>query len=91
MTHFNGKHYNPANDDDRLKRQMVRVYACMIDGKWRTLREIANATNDPEASVSAQLRHLRKERFGKYVVNLRSRGDPKNGLWEYQLTKEEPA
>jgi hypothetical protein len=59
----------------------------MKDGQWRTLEEIAQATGDPQASVSAQLRHLRKNKFGSYIVNKRSRGDREHGLWEYQVTK----
>ena len=57
----------------------------MIDGEWRTLSEIEFITGDPQASISAQLRHLRKERFGGYLVELRSRGDRENGLFEYRL------
>lgn len=40
---------------------------------------------DPAASVSAQLRHLRKPRFGGFVVEKRPRGDRERGLWEYRL------
>ncbi|MCP5014291.1 MAG: hypothetical protein GY938_03300 [Ketobacter sp.] len=54
----------------------------MKDGKPRTLREIANRTGDPEASVSAQLRHLRKERFGGHTVK---REHINNGLYSYEL------
>lgn len=84
---FNGAVYDPAHDDERLKKQLGRIYSCMIDGKWRTLGEISARTGDPEASVSAQLRHLRKPRFGAYVVDRRSRGERDAGLFEYQLSK----
>jgi hypothetical protein len=57
----------------------------MSDGYWRTLDEIAHATGDPHASISAQLRHLRKPRFGAYVVEKRHRGAPARGLYEYRL------
>ncbi len=86
-TKFAGSDYDPAMDDARLTKQMGRVYACMIDGQWRTLAEIAAVPHDPEASVSAQLRHLRKERFGSYTVNKRPRGQRESGLFEYQLLK----
>ena len=56
----------------------------MRDAKWRTLKEISELTGDPEASVSAQLRHLRKERFGSHIVNKRLRDNWPN-TWEYQL------
>ena len=42
-------------------------------------------TDDPHASISAQLRHLRKEKFGSYNIEKRPRGDRSNGLWEYRL------
>ena len=37
-------------------------------GSWLTLRELAQITQFGEASISAQLRHLRKPRYGSYVV-----------------------
>lgn len=85
MTRFAGAVYDPAQDDRRLERQMGRVWALMVDQNWRTLGEIAKATGDPEASVSCQLRHLRKVRFGSYRVEKRPRGDRKAGLFEYRV------
>jgi len=82
---FNGPDYDPAYDDIRLTGQILRVFNLMKDERWRTLDEISTATGDPQASISAQLRHLRKERFGEHFVGKRSRGDRVNGLWEYQL------
>ena len=82
---FDGKAYDPELDQARLSKQIYRVYKLMRDGKWRTLREIHDATNGPEASVSACLRDFRKERWGRNTVNKQRRGDPKQGLWEYQL------
>jgi len=83
--HFDGETYNPALDYDRLKKQLGRVFNLMADGKWRTLGEIAAALADPEASVSARLRDLRKPKFGNYKVPRRRRGSVKAGLWEYCL------
>jgi len=77
-----GPTYDAAQDAPRLQAQMARVYALMRDGRWRTLAEIAEATGDPPASVSAQLRHLRKPRFGAHRVEKRRRS---GGLWEYRL------
>ncbi len=57
----------------------------MLDGAWRTVSEISEVTGDPQPSVSAQLRHLRKPRFGSYIIERRSRGDRKRGLFEYRL------
>lgn len=82
---FNGSDYIPEKDNVRLTGQLNRVYNLMIDGKWRTLAEIELITKDPQSSISAQLRHLRKERFGGHILNKRSRGEREKGLFEYQL------
>jgi hypothetical protein len=82
---FPGSDYVAEHDQIRLTGQILRVFNLMKDGKFRTLHEIEAATGDPQASISAQLRHLRKDRFGGYQVNKRRRGDPKQGLFEYQL------
>jgi hypothetical protein len=82
---FNGSNYNPSVDHARLSKQHERVRDCMLDGVWRTLEEIAALTGDPPASVSAQLRHLRKPRFGSYTIEKRARGDRASGLFEYRL------
>ena len=82
---FDGPVYDPAADKDRLTRQIGRVYSCMSDGVWRTLEEIARVTGDGESSISAQLRHLRKPKFGSYRVFRRPRGDRQHGLFEYRL------
>jgi len=91
VTNFNGPDYSPEFDDERLTAQHIRIRTLMLDGEWRALFEIARATSDPEASVSAQLRHLRKQRFGAYVVEKRTRGERKSGLYEYRLLKREGA
>lgn len=82
---FSGPAYTPETDNPRLSRQFTRVFQLMEDGLWRTLREIADETGAPEASVSAQLRHMRKPRFGGHQVNKRHRGPADHGLYEYQL------
>ena len=83
--HFDGPAYQPEHDHARLTGQILRVWDLMRDGYWRTLQEIADRTGDPPASISAQLRHLRKERFGLHTVERRSRGDRASGLWEYRV------
>lgn len=72
-------------DYDRLNNQQARVFRAMSSGCWMTLREIADVTGDPEASISARLRDFRKDGFGKLKVNKRRRGNPKRGLWEYRI------
>ncbi len=84
---FDGSVYDPARDDGRLRRQLGRVYALMRDGRWRTLFEIAEATGDPQTSISAQLRHLRKPRFGGHDVQKRRR-TALGGTYEYRLVPD---
>jgi len=88
---FDGSNYIPELDRKRLGGQMREVFFMMDDGIWRTLRDISELTGFPEASISAQLRHLRKEKFGSHIVNKRRRGDPKLGIWEYKLIVNEKA
>ena len=59
---------------------------------WLTLKELARLTKFGEASISAQLRHLRKPWNGGYVVEKRRREDVSGvrpeqagALWEYRL------
>ena len=82
---FNGPAYDAMLDNTRLGQQIKRVFDVMWDHAFRTLAEIREITGDPEASISAQLRHLIKPRFGSFVKNKQRRGDEKRGLWEYQI------
>lgn len=83
LARFNGSDYVHERDAARLTGQLERVKELMKDGQWRSLPAIAKATGDPEASISAQLRHLRKDRFGGHFVDKRYQG---HGLYEYRLT-----
>lgn len=82
---FDGHAYEKKKDQARLTGQIKRVFTLMQDGCFRTLDEISRITGDPAASVSAQLRNLRKEKFGAHRVDRRARGDRENGLFEYSL------
>lgn len=82
---FEGSNYNAEFDQKRLSGQIKRVFDLMKDGNYRTLSKIASATGDPESSISAQLRHLRKDRFGSHTLLKRSVGDRERGLYEYSL------
>ena len=86
--HFNGPEYQPELDFTRLTGQIKRIYNLMEDRVWRTLGEIETGTGDPQSSISAQLRHLRKPRFGSHAVHKRRRGHGKQGLFEYSLHKK---
>ncbi len=83
--HFAGPEYKTTADHDRLNSQHARVKALMEDGKWRTLDEISFATGDPVASVSAQLRHLRKDGFGNHKIGRLPVGDRDRGLFQYAM------
>lgn len=78
-----GPDYDETLDGERIHKQHERIRDLMRDGKRRTLAEIAEATGYPEASISAQLRHLRKERFGSWNV-LKERIE-ESGLWAYWI------
>lgn len=82
---FDGPDYSQEHDQKRLTGQLLRIFNLMKDGNWRTLSEITEATGDPQASISAQIRHLRKPRFGSHTVYKRHKGEPCNGLWEYRV------
>lgn len=82
MPDHDGDTYESQRDKVRLNEQQLRVFEAMQDGAWRTLGEISEATGDPEASVSARLRDLRKPKFGGFTVERRYVGQ---GLWAYRL------
>src|SRR5712692_9038439 len=61
---------------------------------WLTLDELAKLTHYPPASISDQLRHLRKPEYGGCVVEKRPRvvgavlrGEDFGTVWEYQLRR----
>jgi hypothetical protein len=63
-------------------------------GAWLTLEELARLTHYPPASISAQLRHLRKPQYGAFVVEKRRREyeevgriEEQGAVWEYRLEK----
>jgi len=88
-----GPDYDVDLDGPRVRRQMDVIRELMLSrwrsgAPWLTLSEIERATGYPQNSISAQLRHLRKARFGSYDVTKRRRGEPKAGLWEYRVRPE---
>ncbi len=82
IVYRDGITYDHQRDARRLAAQHNRVLAFIRDGAWHTLSEIAQATQDPEASVSARLRDLRKPEFGSYLIERRY---VRRGLHEYRL------
>jgi len=85
----------------RLQRDVLRdvmLSAGQCD-TWLTLDELARLTGYPPASISAQLRHLRKPRYGGFELRKRCRPLRRNGmgavddrlahgpLWEYRVNR----
>jgi hypothetical protein len=66
----------------RLAGQLADIFAVLRSGEWFTLEELSRKTDAPPASVSAQIRHLRKARWGSFVIDRRHVG---GGLYEYRL------
>lgn len=90
MNRYDGETIIPELDNARLDSQLGRVWMLMLDGRWRTLQEIARRTRDPEGSIGARLRDFRKPRFGEHEIRRRRRGEPRRGLHEYQLVPNLP-
>jgi hypothetical protein len=84
VPHF-GVTYDHQRDGKRLSMQRHRVLAFMRDGEWHTLWEISRSTKDPEASISARLRDLRRPEFGGYTI---AREYVERGLWRYRLVRQ---
>jgi hypothetical protein len=87
-----GRTYDPSMDGVRLRDQALRVFELLRGAPpdhWLSLREIAGITGDPEASISARLRDLRKKEFGGYNVERRRRAGA-TGTWEYRLGEGDP-
>jgi hypothetical protein len=80
--------------DGRSQREVLRdvMLSAAECGTWLTLRELSRLTNYGEASISAQLRHLRKPRYGSFVIDkqVRKYDDvtqvaERGAVWEYRL------
>lgn len=82
---FSGESFDAALDEARLTSQLQRVKALMLDGQWRTLREIAAAVQGSEAGVSARIRDLRKPGHGGFLIERKRVGDPAAGLHAYRM------
>ena len=83
-----GGFFNEGLDGKRIRSQQIVIRDFMLAqgvNTWLTLQEINNKTGYPTASISAQLRHLKKAQFGGYTLNKRRRSLNEVGSWEYQL------
>ena len=84
MATFEGATYDEALDYNRLSTQINDVLNILLDQQWHKMQDIASDISAPEPSVSAQIRNLRKEKHGGYVINRRRVGN----TYEYQLDLE---
>jgi biotin operon repressor len=84
---FDGSTFDPELDGPRLSSQLQRVKRLMQDGRWHSLRYIADVIGGSEAGVSARIRDLRKLKFGGYTVD---RQRVEGGLWVYRLKTDQP-
>ena len=90
-------------DARRLRSQREIIRDVMLSAAdcatWLTLEELRAVTRYGEASISAQLRHLRKTENGGYDVSKRHREGARRGgrpstdgrgecVWEYRITRE---
>lgn len=87
--------YDPELDAERLDSQHDRGEAVLLSASQPlTLGEIQDAIRerfgwrDPEDSIAARIRDLRKE---GYEVDGHRRGDPRSGCWEYRIKAGEDA
>ncbi len=82
-----------------LRRQREVIRDVMLSagqcGTWLTLDELAKLTLYPPASISAQLRHMRKPRNGAHTVVKRCRTTNKamraegfGAVWEYSVMQD---
>jgi hypothetical protein len=92
-----GPSYRGDLDGNRLSTQQDRLRVFMLQNsacsRWLTLAEIRSGLESrwiakfPEASISAQLRHLRKTAFGSHRLEKRRRGAATAGTYEYLLSE----
>ena len=79
--HGIGRRARRREDSRQYESQLAAIRKLMrravVRGAWLTLSEIAKATEFGEASISAQLRHLRKKEHGGYRVEKRRRKKPR--------------
>ncbi len=83
---FEGK-VESKEDDIRLGKQMMVIKNVLLKNmnSWLTVDEVHAMTFYPHASISAQLRNLRKEKHGGYDVEGRYREGTK--IFEYRMNQ----
>jgi hypothetical protein len=69
--------------------QIDRLLCALRGAGWLSLLDLHSMTSDPIASISANLRNLRKPEHGSHTINRRRRAGSFN-LFEYHLGDTEP-
>jgi hypothetical protein len=74
----------------RLSAKINLLRIALADEKWHTLDDLAKTTDSPEASVSANIRNLRKVEFGSHRIDRRpivhsNKGAFGGTQWEYRM------
>lgn len=83
-----GVTFDQARAAKRLNAQLQRVYDALLDGKWHTFSDLESiiytrtGVRDPQASLSARIRDLRKPEILGAVIDKECLG---RGLWSYRL------
>jgi hypothetical protein len=86
---YSGVELTPA-DHARLGQQILRVRDVLSDGRWWSVpgiqREIWQRfrVRDPEPSLSAQIRNLKKVEHGSHVIERKRDGN----VWLFRWVKE---
>jgi len=85
----------PRRQREVIRDVMLSAGQCVT---WLTLDELAKLTHYPPASISAQLRHLRKPEHGSFLVVKRCRAVDRamraegfGAVWEYSVMQERRA
>lgn len=66
-----------------IRDVLLSAAECSPEGGWMTLRELADLTAYREPAISAQLRRLRGQKYGAFVIDKRRR--PTSPEWEYRI------
>jgi hypothetical protein len=82
---FKGTDYEPQRDEKRLSTQHKRVRTAALEwpGQWFTMQALAEYVGEPPGSVERQVRYLRDEKFGGYIVEKRHKH---GGTFEYRVS-----
>ena len=79
---FDGRTYDPTRDFHRLKTQLAKTFAILLDGEWHSLPELRDRCG---SAADSRIRDLRKPRFGELQIYAEVRDEKQPGVWWYSL------